>query len=41
MKERIEMKNLPKGVILQRDGETYGIKPHTPMGTVTPELMVR
>jgi NAD(P)H-nitrite reductase large subunit len=41
MKEGIKAKNLPKGVILQRDGETYGIKPHTPMGTVTPELLVR
>lgn len=41
MKEGTKAKNLPKGVVLQRDGETYGIKPHTPMGTVTPELMVR
>jgi NAD(P)H-nitrite reductase large subunit len=41
MKEGIKAKNLPKSVILQRDGETYGIKSHTPMETVTPELLVR
>lgn len=30
-----------KGVIPQRDGETYGIAPHIPCGILTPELMRR
>lgn len=28
-----------KGVVLQRDRETYGIAPHTPCGVVTPEIL--
>lgn len=30
-----------KGVVLQRDRETYGIAPHTPCGVVTPEVLRR
>jgi len=30
---------LEKGAILQRDGETYAIAPHTPAGLLTPEMM--
>lgn len=28
-----------KGVVLQRDRETFGIAPHTPCGVVTPEIL--
>jgi len=28
-----------KGVVLQRDRETYGVAPHTPCGVVTPEIL--
>jgi NAD(P)H-nitrite reductase large subunit len=28
-----------KGVVVQRDGETYGIAPHVPCGVVTPEVL--
>ena len=30
---------LEKGAIIQRDGETYAIAPHTPAGLLTPEIM--
>ena len=30
---------LEKGAILQRDGETYAIAPHTPAGLLTPDIM--
>lgn len=30
-----------KGVVIQRDLETYGIAPHTPCGVVTPEILRR
>jgi NAD(P)H-nitrite reductase len=30
---------LEKGAIVQRDGETYAIAPHTPAGLLTPEIM--
>lgn len=30
-----------KGVVLQRDRETYGVAPHTPCGVVTPEVLRR
>ncbi|MCL2863060.1 MAG: NAD(P)/FAD-dependent oxidoreductase [Methanimicrococcus sp.] len=30
---------LEKGAILQRDGETYAIAPHTPAGLLTPAIM--
>ncbi|QSZ27631.1 NAD(P)/FAD-dependent oxidoreductase [Aceticella autotrophica] len=30
---------LEKGAIIQRDGETYAIAPHTPGGLVTPEIL--
>jgi len=30
---------LEKGAIIQRDGETYAIAPHTPAGLLTPEMM--
>lgn len=32
---------LEKGAILQRDGETYAIAPHTPAGLVTPDILRR
>ena len=28
-----------RGVVLQRDGESYGIAPHLPCGVVTPEIL--
>ena len=28
-----------KGVVLQRDGESYGVAPHLPCGVVTPEIL--
>ncbi len=28
-----------KGVVIQRDRQTYGIAPHTPCGVVTPEIL--
>lgn len=33
------LKDGQKGVILQRDKETYAIAPHIPCGTVTPEML--
>ena len=30
---------LEKGAIIQRDGETYAIAPHTPAGLLTPEIL--
>jgi len=33
------LKDGQKGVILQRDKETYAIAPHLPCGTVTPEIL--
>ncbi|MDJ0622932.1 MAG: NAD(P)/FAD-dependent oxidoreductase [Desulfocapsaceae bacterium] len=33
------LKDGQKGVILQRDKETYGIAPHIPCGLVTPEIL--
>jgi NAD(P)H-nitrite reductase large subunit len=35
------LKDGQKGVILQRDKETYAIAPHIPCGLVTPELLER
>lgn len=35
------LKDGQKGVILQRDKETYSIAPHIPCGLVTPELLER
>jgi NAD(P)H-nitrite reductase large subunit len=28
-----------KGVVLQRDGESYGVAPHLACGVVTPEIL--
>lgn len=33
------LKDGQKGVIIQRDKETYAIAPHLPCGTVTPEIL--
>lgn len=33
------LKDGEKGVILQRDRQTYGIAPHVPCGLVTPEIL--
>ena len=33
------LKDGQKGVILQRDKETYAIAPHIPCGLVTPDLL--
>ncbi len=33
------LKDGQKGVILQRDKESYGIAPHLPCGTVTPDIL--
>ena len=33
------MSNVPQGAILQRDKTTYAIKPRTPLGVLTPEIL--
>jgi len=33
------LKDGDKGVVLQRDRETYGVAPHIPCGVVTPEIL--
>ncbi|SMB92814.1 Nitrite/Sulfite reductase ferredoxin-like half domain-containing protein [Desulfonispora thiosulfatigenes DSM 11270] len=33
------MSDLPKGAILQKDGETYAIVPKIPSGIITPEIL--
>jgi len=35
------MRDGEKGAVMQRDGETYGIAPHSPCGVVTPDLLRR
>ena len=35
------LKDGEKGVILQRDRETYGVAPHLPCGVVTPDILRR
>jgi NAD(P)H-nitrite reductase large subunit len=35
----LTLKNGEKGVVIQRDGESYAISPHTPCGIITPDLL--
>ena len=39
MTENKKLDILEKGAIVQRDGETYAIAPHTPAGLLTPEKL--
>lgn len=41
MNEEIRLKDGEKGVVLQRDKETYAIAPHLPCGVVTPDQLRR
>ena len=39
MEEKSRLKDGEKGVVLQRDKETYAIAPHLACGVVTPEVL--
>lgn len=41
MEEKTRLRDGEKGVVLQRDRETYAIAPHLPCGVVTPEILRR